>query len=132
MSHDMEPYSIKFNQKEIVFSGCELVPMFQTLNTKDKVLRLREKLFSVIYYLADNQDKLVSREQLIDECWLGNSYTGSQAVTHSICHIRKILKKNNIDATITTLSKKGYIFSCGKQKIFLDSSANSTTKIFTH
>ncbi len=67
---------------------------------------------------------LVSRDQLIDQCWDGNYYTGTQAVTHTIYHLRALLKQNKIDASITTLSKQGYLFSCGEQIIYLDSTSS--------
>lgn len=98
-----------------IFANCVLDPMYQTIATPEKVVRLRGKLFSVIYCMVNNQDQLVTREQLIEECWYGNNYTGQKAVTHTICHLRKMLKQLNIRASITTLSKQGYIFSSSEK-----------------
>lgn len=125
----MEPIFKTPELEKLTFAGCELDPMFQTLHTPSQVMRLRGKLFAVIYCLVSNQDKLVTRRQLIEECWLGNPYTGEQAVTHSICHIRRILKNHNIHASITTLSKQGYIFSCGEKQMFLDASKSQLKQI---
>ena len=100
-----------FYSQERKFANCVLDPTFQTLSNNNKTIRLRGKIFAVICCLVDNQNELVSREQLIDECWHGNIYTGQKAVTHTICHLRKILKQLEIPATITTLSKQGYLFT---------------------
>jgi len=93
------------------FANCILDPMYQTLTTSNKVIRLRGKLFLVLCCLVDNRNILVTRDFLIEKYWQGNSYTGKTAVTHSICHLRKTLKDQNIQASIMTLSKRGYIFN---------------------
>jgi DNA-binding winged helix-turn-helix (wHTH) protein len=93
------------------FAKCQLDPAFQTLSTPHKVTRLRGKLYFVISCLVENQNRLVTRKQLIDECWGGNTFTGEKAVTHAICQLRKILKELDVPVRITTLSKQGYVFS---------------------
>ena len=94
-----------------------LDPTYQTLSTKSKVIRLREKLFLVLYYLTKRQNQLVSREILTDRCWQGNSYTGNKAITHTICHLRKLFRQLNLPATICTLPKQGYILYINKSKV---------------
>lgn len=96
--------------KKITFANCILDPNYQTLSTPIKIIRLRNKLFFVLRYLVSNESQLVTREQLIKDCWLGNQYTGQKAVTHSICHLRKLIEDLQIPVSITTLSKQGYIF----------------------
>jgi len=86
-----------------------LDPTYQTLSTNDKVIRLREKLFLVLYYLTKRQNQLVSRDILIERCWQGNFYTGNKAITHTICHLRKLIRQLKLQATICTLPKQGYI-----------------------
>lgn len=97
--------------KERIFSGCRLDPIYQTIATHNKVIRLRGKLFAVLCCLIDNEGKLVTRQELIDCCWHGNALTGEKAVTHTICHLRKLFRQLNISASIATLSKQGYLFS---------------------
>ena len=58
-----------------------------------------------------NTEKLVTREQLIHDIWLGNHYTGEKGLTHAICHLRKVLKTGNIPAKIITVPKKGYLIT---------------------
>jgi len=105
----------EINSNKISFANCTLDPTFQTLTTPTKVIRLRSKLFFVFCYLVNNENNLVSREELINDCWLGNKYTGQKAITHSICHIRKLIKEQNIPASIITLSKRGYVFRNGQE-----------------
>ena len=56
-----------------------------------------------------NQEKLVSREDLIQKVWSGNYYTGAKGVTHTMCKLRKTLNdlgENKVQ--IKTLPKRGY------------------------
>lgn len=107
----MQHNIVNLTTEKKTFANCVLDPMYQTITTPEKVIRLRGKLFSVLYCLVFNRNRLVSRERLIEECWFGNIYTGQKAVTHTICHLRKMLKQHQIDASIVTLSKQGYVFS---------------------
>lgn len=114
------------------FSNCELDSAFQTLTTTEKVIRLRGKLFYVLSCLVENQNQLVSRNKLINECWDGNEYTGEKAVTHTICQLRKLLKDLDIPMTITTLSKQGYVFTQLGIKPFKNlSKSNSNNSILS-
>ena len=96
---------------ELNMGGALLDPVYQTLSTSKKIIRLREKLFHVLYYLVQKKNQLVSREDLIEECWDGNYYTGNRAITHTICHLRKLLKQLELKVSICTLPKQGYILT---------------------
>jgi|GEM_PF-3442573 len=91
------------------FCGCVLDSETQTLQTDTDFVRLRSKLWQVLLELVRNPNKLVLRDSLIQSIWHGNGYTGEQGLTHAICHLRRILKKHNVQAQIVTLPKKGYI-----------------------
>ncbi|TQV74142.1 hypothetical protein FLL45_13875 [Aliikangiella marina] len=96
----------------ITFSDYfRLDPDTQTLTTDCKVFHLRSKLWQLFIHLINNPDKLVTREQLIHDIWLGNHYTGEKGLTHAVCHLRKVLKTGNIPARIITVPKKGYMLT---------------------
>ena len=81
----------------------------QSLSTGDSSIRLRSKLCLVLEYLVTHKNRLISRDELITQIWQGNSYTGEQAVTHSICHLRKLLSSLGNESTrIDTIPKRGY------------------------
>ncbi|MCW9015478.1 MAG: helix-turn-helix domain-containing protein [Kangiellaceae bacterium] len=79
------------------------------MHTSSGVVRLRSKLWLVLNTLVNNPNRLVLREDLVKDIWRGNNYTGEQGLTHAVCHLRRILKKYEISASIITLPKKGYI-----------------------
>ncbi len=95
--------------KFVEFGNFTLDLDAQTLSTEDSSTRLRSKLCLVLEYLVVNKNRLIPREELIAQIWQGNSYTGEQAVTHSICHLRKLLNSlGNGTTRIDTIPKRGY------------------------
>ena len=106
----MQSYSRLIQQTpNLAISGNQLDMQMQSIQIDDKHIRLRSKLWQVLVHLVENQNKLVPRQALIDYCWQGNSYTGEQGVTHTVCHLRRIFKKYGIEARIITIPKRGYI-----------------------
>ena len=99
----------EIQEQTVEFCGCLMDSETQTLQTQSNFIRLRSKLWYVLFELASRPNKLISRETLIQHIWHGNCYTGEQGLTHAICHLRRILKKYQINAKIVTLPKKGYI-----------------------
>jgi DNA-binding winged helix-turn-helix (wHTH) protein len=95
-------------------SGNALNSQLQTIQINNQLIRLRSKLWQVLEHLVSNRNQLVTRQSLIDICWNGNSYTGEQGLTHTICHLRRIIKKFGIDARITTIPKRGYVLQDSK------------------
>lgn len=93
----------------LVLSGHILDRQLQTIQVDNQFIRLRSKLWQVLEHLVENQNNLVTRQSLIELSWNGNNYTGEQGLTHTVCHLRRILKKYDIEAKITTIPKRGYV-----------------------
>ncbi len=102
----------------------------QTLSAGEGSARLRSKLCLVLEYLVANKNRLIPREELISQIWEGNSYTGKQAVTHSICHLRKLLSSLGDGSTrIDTIPKRGYrllVIQHQTEEEYEDSSSDSS------
>jgi DNA-binding winged helix-turn-helix (wHTH) protein len=74
----------------------------------NKTLRLEPRLMDVLCLLADNENKLVTREHLIKEIW--NDYGGAdEGLNQAVSFLRKFLDDSNKEI-IETIPKKGYIF----------------------
>jgi len=81
----------------------------QCLSSNEGTIYLRSKLNEVFHYMVLNQEKLVSREELIQKVWYGNYYTGAKAVTHTVCKLRKTLNDlGESKVQIKTYPKRGY------------------------
>ena len=80
-----------------------------TLFVSGKAHHLRNKLFLLFDYLVNNPNKLIKRKELITNIWDGNYYIGEKGLTHAVCMLRNILKKDpDCGVVIDTVPKTGY------------------------
>ncbi len=102
-----------FNQysatASISLAGCELYPATRSLVIDDHAIYLRNKLWLVLYRLASQMNQIVTRSDLIELAWNGNCYTGEAGLTHTVCHLRRILRLHKVNAEILTIPKYGYV-----------------------
>jgi transcriptional activator of cad operon len=72
-------------------------------------VQLEPKLVDVLSYLAINQGKVISRDELIEHVWQGAVVTDN-AVNRVIAKLRKSLNHGDTDSQyIVTIPKKGYL-----------------------
>ena len=106
-------------RKEAIFKlgQCEVNPSDNSLNFYDvssasdslRKVSIQPKFIEVLSYLARQYPKVVTREELIDTIWDGNSYVGSKALTNAIWHLRKQLNQSEAgEQVIETVRKMGY------------------------
>lgn len=70
---------------------------------------IQPKYIEVISYLAKNHPRVIPRQELIDEIWSGNTYSGEKALTNTIWHLRQNLSgANGTEEVIETIRKAGY------------------------
>ncbi len=78
----------------------------------DEEVKLESKVMAVLYYLAQHQGELVTREALEQAVW-GETVVGYDALTRCIAKLRKVLEDNPRQPRfIETISKKGYRLVC--------------------
>jgi DNA-binding winged helix-turn-helix (wHTH) protein len=71
---------------------------------------LEPQVFEVLTYLARHRDRLVSKEELLDEVW-GNRFVSESALTSRIRAARAVLDDNGRDQrVIRTVHGRGYRF----------------------
>ncbi|WP_028765988.1 winged helix-turn-helix domain-containing protein [Shewanella fidelis] len=105
-------------RKEAMFrlGSCEVNPSDNSLNfyqitdTNQSIekVSIQPKFIEVLSYLARHYPNVVTREELIDTIWEGNSYVGSKALTNAIWHLRKQLSRVSDKQLIETVRKTGY------------------------
>ena len=121
-------------RKEAVFKlgQCEVNPSDNSLcffnsgvdGVSSEKVSIQPKFIEVLSYLARQYPEVVTREELIDNIWEGNSYVGSKALTNAIWHLRKHLNQEvGGDNAIETVRKMGYrllIEPCFNQSDLVD------------
>ncbi len=80
-----------------------------TVKVNGKDISLPKKEFELLYYLAQNPNKVLSREDLLNRVWGTDVYVVPRTVD---VHIRKVREKIG-DDRITTVKGVGYKFTPG-------------------
>lgn len=82
-------------KRSLVFAGQEFL--------------LQHKTFQVLSRLMTQAPQSVSREDLINDVWQGNHWTGEKGLTQAIWHLRQLLGDDHKNPTfIETLPRVGY------------------------
>jgi eukaryotic-like serine/threonine-protein kinase len=83
----------------------------RTLARTDSPVSLTPKAFDVLLFLAQNPNRLVTKEELLEAVW-GDTFVEEGNLTQYISHLRKALGDNSEDTRlIVTIARKGYQFT---------------------
>src|SRR5277367_3440823 len=93
------------------FGQFVLDPARRTLSRADSTVSLTPKAFDVLLFLAQNPNRLVTKEELLQAVW-GDTIVEEGNLTQYISHLRKALGDNSEDSRlIVTIARKGYQFA---------------------
>jgi TolB-like protein/DNA-binding winged helix-turn-helix (wHTH) protein/Tfp pilus assembly protein PilF len=93
------------------FGQFVLDPARRTLSHADSPVSLTPKAFDVLLFLAQNPNRLVTKEELLQGVW-GDTIVEEGNLTQYISHLRKALGDNSEDTRlIVTIARKGYQFT---------------------
>src|ERR1700680_1440005 len=93
------------------FSEFVLDPDRRTLYRADSPVSLTPKAFDVLLFLAQNPNRLVTKEELLQAVW-GDTFVEEGNLTQYIYHLRKALGDDSEDTRlIVTIARKGYQFT---------------------
>jgi two-component system alkaline phosphatase synthesis response regulator PhoP len=91
----------------ITFGDLTIDRTSYTITLKNKEINLPKKEFELLHFLAQNPNKVFSREDLLQNIWGSDVYVLARTVD---VHIRKVREKIG-DDYITTVKGVGYKFS---------------------
>src|SRR5882672_7437637 len=93
------------------FGQFMLDPSRRTLSRANSPVSLTPKAFDVLLFLAQNPNRLVTKEELLQAVW-GDTFVEEGNLTQYISHLRKALGDNSEDSRlIVTIARKGYQFT---------------------
>jgi TolB-like protein/DNA-binding winged helix-turn-helix (wHTH) protein len=93
------------------FGQFVLDPSRRTLSRADSPVSVTPKAFDVLLFLAQNPNRLVTKEELLQAVW-GDTFVEEGNLTQYISHLRKALGDNSEDTRlIVTIARKGYQFT---------------------
>ena len=83
----------------------------RTLSRADSLVPLTPKAFDVLLFLAQNPNRLVTKEELLQAVW-GDTFVEEGNLAQYISHLRKALGDNPEDTRlIVTIARRGYQFT---------------------
>src|SRR5712672_1635954 len=93
------------------FGQFVLNPGRRTLSRADSPVSLTPKAFDVLLFLAQNPNRLVTKDELLQAVW-GDTFVEEGNLKQYIWHLRKALGDNSEDPRlIVTIARKGYQFT---------------------
>jgi two-component system alkaline phosphatase synthesis response regulator PhoP len=99
------------NEKStIVINDLVIDKSSYTVTQKDKNITLPKKEFELLYYLAQNPNKVLTRDELLLNIWGSDVYVLARTVD---VHIRKVREKIG-EGYISTLKGVGYKFETSR------------------
>src|SRR5258708_9007277 len=89
------------------FGQFMLDPGRRTLSRASSPVSLTPRAFDVLLFLAQNPNRLVSKEELLQAVW-GNTFVEEGNLTQYISHLRKPLDDNSDDPLTVTIARTSY------------------------
>lgn len=81
----------------------------RSVTVADDEIRLNGKEFDLLVYLVENQNTIITKEQIFDRLWGFDSETSITVVEVYMSNLRKKLKPYQADKMIKTLRNVGYM-----------------------
>jgi adenylate cyclase len=97
------------------FEGYTLDVARNMLHAADREIALRRKSFELLRYLAENADRLVTKEELLKAIW-PDVTVSDESLTHCVSEVRQALHDGD-QAIIKTIPRRGYRFAAPVTRI---------------
>lgn len=95
----------------LVFGNMKLDLASYTCEIEGQNVELTKKEFEILWTLASNENKVFTRENLLDSLWGYDYYGDSRTVDTHIKRLRaKLAEHSNLDTAIKTIRGVGYKF----------------------
>ena len=92
------------------FADFEIDVARQELRRGDAIVRIEPQVFDVLLHLVRNRDRIVRKDELIDEVWQGR-VVSEATLSSRISAARRVLGDSGNDQSfIRTLHKRGFRF----------------------
>lgn len=95
----------------IQVEGLRLDPASHRVTVNDKPVQMGPTEYRLLEFFLTHQERVYSRNQLLDHVWGGNVYVEERTVDVHIRRLRKTLTLDNHDRFIQTVRGAGYRFS---------------------
>lgn len=91
-----------------ILGHCRVEQDANIIYLNDEARHLQPKFIEVLNLLVSAYPRVVSRQEIIDLVWDGNTFVGEKALTNAIWHLRQALDQDDHPEVISTIRKTGY------------------------
>ncbi|MDX1302520.1 phosphate regulon transcriptional regulator PhoB [Photobacterium sp.] len=91
--------------------GLKLDPVSHRVTSNDEPLDMGPTEFKMLHFFMTHQERVYSREQLLNNVWGTNVYVEDRTVDVHIRRLRKALEEGGYDKMVQTVRGAGYRFS---------------------
>ncbi len=102
----MTNYKRPLHDKGLEFGDFEVRPRERSLVIEGRLASLSSRAFDILTFLIEHNDRVVTKDELLDRVWPGTFVEESNLTVH-IAALRKLLGRE----TIATVSGRGYRFT---------------------
>lgn len=97
-------YQEKMDCREFVLNLSK-----STIEKGDIIIELTKNEFKILKYLAENREKIVSREDIMEYLWDSESFIDDNTLTVNMTRLRNKLKELDLNELLETRRGQGYI-----------------------
>ncbi|MDD3241922.1 MAG: response regulator transcription factor [Bacilli bacterium] len=101
----------KKQDNKIKYKDIELNISKSTISNENKSIDLSKNEFKILYFLLQNKDKIVSREEIINYLWDNDEFVDDNTLTVNINRLRNKLSEFHLGDNLETRRGQGYILS---------------------
>ena len=95
----------------IIAEGLVLDPKSHRVQVNNKTITIGPTEFKLLHFFMKNNNRVYSRNQILDKIWGNNSVIDDRTVDVHIKRLRDVLKQSGYDKFIQTVRGTGYRFS---------------------
>lgn len=95
----------------IEVQGLKLDPVSHRVSAAEQALEMGPTEFRLLHFFMTHQERVYSREQLLDHVWGTNVYVEDRTVDVHIRRLRKAIEPSGHDRLVQTVRGSGYRFS---------------------
>ena len=99
------------NQVIISVEGLTINLTSHIVTIHDQIVKMSSTEYRLLEFFIKHQDRVYSRNQLLDHVWGSNTYVEERTVDVHIRRLRKVLSPYNYDFLVQTVRGSGYRFS---------------------
>lgn len=97
--------------EKMKIADLEFDPISHRVNIGDKAVNVGPTEFRLLEFFITHQDRVYSRDQILDHVWGGNVYLDERTVDVHIRRLRKALTVDGHEKLVQTVRGAGYRFS---------------------